>query len=221
MEGPSCTPGRPFSFTRQSAIVAGMATASPGKPDGRILRSERSRDAIITALLELITSGSLMPTAEKVAERAGVGIRTVFRHFNDMETLFAEMVKQTSPRIFPYLETEPEAGPLEARVSGLVKRRRLLFERYENQISAMMLVRWRSPAMDAQTKRIGLALKQESTRWLPEILAADRGIQNAFEAALAYRAWDQLRNEQGLGAARAAAAMQATVLALLAGLEGK
>ena len=45
----------------------------------------------IDALQELVHEGVLVPTAQTVAERAGVGIRTVFRHFDDMETLFATM----------------------------------------------------------------------------------------------------------------------------------
>ena len=53
-------------------------------PDGRRLRSERSRQAIIDAMMELIGEGNLVPTAQQASERAGVGIRTVFRHFSDM-----------------------------------------------------------------------------------------------------------------------------------------
>ena len=60
-------------------------------PDGRLQRSERSRQAIVQALLGLVGEGVLEPTAEQVAARADVGIRTVFRHFSDMESLFAEM----------------------------------------------------------------------------------------------------------------------------------
>ena len=55
--------------------------------DGRRLRSERSRQAIIDAMLKLVEEGVLVPTAQQVSERAGVGIRSVFRHFSDMESL--------------------------------------------------------------------------------------------------------------------------------------
>ena len=69
----------------------GVDVAVAKKPDGRLLRTERSRQLIIEALHELINEGILVPTAQNVADRAGVGIRTVFRHFADMETLFATM----------------------------------------------------------------------------------------------------------------------------------
>ena len=44
--------------------------------DGRLQRSERSREAIVQALLSLVREGAPRPTAERVAEKAGVGIRT-------------------------------------------------------------------------------------------------------------------------------------------------
>ena len=56
--------------------------------DGRRLRSERSRLAIIEAALALQEEGVRVPTAQQISDRAGVGIRSFFRHFEDMETLF-------------------------------------------------------------------------------------------------------------------------------------
>ena len=41
-------------------------------PDGRRLRSERSRQAIIDAMLGLVEEGVLIPTAQQVSSRAGV-----------------------------------------------------------------------------------------------------------------------------------------------------
>ena len=42
-------------------------------------------------MLELVREGRMAPTAEEVAKRAEVGLRTVFRRFKDMESLYAEM----------------------------------------------------------------------------------------------------------------------------------
>jgi AcrR family transcriptional regulator len=52
--------------------------------DGRRVRSERSRKSIIDAMLQLVEEGILVPTAQQVSERAGVSLRSVFRHFSDM-----------------------------------------------------------------------------------------------------------------------------------------
>ena len=40
--------------------------------DGRVLRGERNRQAIVDALLALYEEGVLRPSANEVAERAGV-----------------------------------------------------------------------------------------------------------------------------------------------------
>ena len=62
--------------------------------DGRHLRSQLSRDNIVTAMLELIEAGAISPSAEDVAARARVGLRSVFRHFKDMESLRREMLNR-------------------------------------------------------------------------------------------------------------------------------
>ena len=57
--------------------------------DGRSARAERTRAAIVEALLELNREGDLKPTGERIAERAGVSLRALWANFKDMEALFA------------------------------------------------------------------------------------------------------------------------------------
>ena len=59
--------------------------------DGRIRRGTENRKRIQLAFLELLRDGVHSPTAEQVAEKAGVGLRSVFRHFDDMEGLYREI----------------------------------------------------------------------------------------------------------------------------------
>ena len=67
------------------------------KQDGRILRSVKSQKLIVEACIKLFKEGNFVPTAQLVANESGVGIRTVFRLFDDMENLLksvdAEMRK--------------------------------------------------------------------------------------------------------------------------------
>ena len=97
--------------------------------DGRVRRGERSRDAIVQALFELVGAGALAPTAQQVAERAGVGLRSVFRHFRDMESLFAEVDARLLREVKPFASEPPVSGPLARRVVELAARRAQLFER--------------------------------------------------------------------------------------------
>ena len=59
--------------------------------DGRRRRGEDNRAKIVAAMLEIIHAGEIAPSAELVAQRADVGLRTVFRHFQDMDSLYREM----------------------------------------------------------------------------------------------------------------------------------
>jgi AcrR family transcriptional regulator len=73
------------SLRRESAPT----TASSGalKIDGRRLRSERTRLAIIEAYLELLRQYSVMPTAAQLADEAGCSVRSIFERFSDLDAL--------------------------------------------------------------------------------------------------------------------------------------
>ena len=91
-------------------------------PDGRRLRSERSRQAIIDASLELMEEGVLVPTAQMVSERAGVGIRSFFRHYADMETLFRAIDAQTRNSVELVYVGGDRDGPAEERLRHSMER---------------------------------------------------------------------------------------------------
>ena len=58
-------------------------------------------------MLELVREGRIAPTAEEVAQRASVGLRTVFRRFKDMESLYAEMSVAIGERVAPIVDESP------------------------------------------------------------------------------------------------------------------
>ncbi len=55
--------------------------------DGRRLRSERTRLAIVEAYIELLREDPRIPTAATIAERAGYSVRSLFERFPDMLAL--------------------------------------------------------------------------------------------------------------------------------------
>ncbi|MBW2726340.1 MAG: TetR family transcriptional regulator, partial [Deltaproteobacteria bacterium] len=97
--------------------------------DGRALRSERSRRKIVDALFELVGEGNLMPTARQVAERADLGIRTVFRHFADMDSLFEEMSARLRDEVKESLQAEIPNRATAERLDELLGRRCQFYER--------------------------------------------------------------------------------------------
>jgi len=186
--------------------------------DGRLRRSERSREAIVQALLELVGSGALQPTAQQVAEAAGVGIRSVFRHFADMDSLFAEMDARLQAEALPILRANPIEGSLERRARALAERRVNFFERIAPYKRSATVQRWRSPFLQKQHAVLVRALRADLVRWLPELERAPADLVEALDLALSFEAWDRLRSDQRLGRERARDALVHAVLAVCAPL---
>ena len=65
----------------------GSPTDSRVKLDGRRLRSERTRQLIIESYLDLLRESPKVPTASRIAERAGYSVRSVFERFPDLLAL--------------------------------------------------------------------------------------------------------------------------------------
>ena len=74
--------------------------------DGRSVRAERTRTAIVDALLSLLDEGDVKPTAERVASRAKVSERSVFQHFSDREALFEAAAQRQFERVIPKLVSD-------------------------------------------------------------------------------------------------------------------
>ena len=84
-------PGR-TQETISASTPSGELAEDPPKSDGRVNRSVATRKKIVNAVTELVYEGFLSPTAEQVSQRANIGLRTVFRHFDDMNSLYSEII---------------------------------------------------------------------------------------------------------------------------------
>jgi AcrR family transcriptional regulator len=188
--------------------------------DGRAQRSARSREAVVDAMLDLIEDGSLRPGAPEIAARAGVSVRTVFRHFEDLEQLFATAAEHQAMRIGPLLLAAPPAGSRANRVAALVSHRADLYERIGPVRRAALRHEPFHQAVHeglAQARR--LLRRHLLATFGPELeplKGADRAaIVAALEAATSFAAWDNLRVEQRLSVPQSRAALTTTVVALL------
>lgn len=196
------------------------STQRGGTTDGRVLRSVRSRELIAGALYELIGEGHLEPTAQRIAERAGVGIRTVFRLFSDMDALYATLDARLLAEVMPMLpDGPPEGADLGERALALVAGRAALFERVAPYNRASNLKRGRSSFLAEQHRKLVRQLRAWLLRWLPELRDAPADLVEALDQATSFEAWNRLRSDQRLGQARARAAMERAVKALVNELE--
>ncbi len=183
--------------------------------DGRVARGEQNRGAILDAVYALVREGVLRPTAEQVAERAGVGARTVFRHFADMEGLYTEMVERIEREVAPLLEAPPPTGSIDERARALVRSRASLFERIANFKRSGNLQRLDSAVIRRKHALMPRREREALLAALPELASAPDAAREALDLVTSFEAWDRLRVDQRLGRERAEAVVEHAVLALL------
>lgn len=188
--------------------------------DGRLARSERSRRAVVGALLDLFEEGQLRPTAAQIAQRAGVSLRSVFQHFESLEALFAAAADLQMERLAPLLLPIPTGGSFAGRVAMLATRRSRLLE-------AITPVRRASLRVEPFSAEVRTRLEQARGRGRAEVervFARElaelppgerRDVAAALGAAASWSVWEHLRRHQGLSVERARKVMARTLAALL------
>jgi AcrR family transcriptional regulator len=169
--------------------------------DGRLARGERTRRALAEALIALLEEGEPSPTARRIAERAGVSLRLVFHHFEDLESILRAAVAIQEQRHWQRIgPVEPTASPVE-RVRRLVRQRTEVFEAVAPvRRQAEQLVH-RSPTVAGELARVRARLREQlRATFGPELgrftPAHARTVLDALEVATSWEAWEQL---QGLG----------------------
>lgn len=166
--------------------------------DGRRLRSERSRKAIIDAMIRLVEEGVLVPTAQQVSKRAGVGVRSVFRHFSDMESLFASVDVAIRARYMGLFSGGDRAGSLHERILHAVEQHALAYEAISNHFLSTRAQLWRYPILREQYARAQHQLREDLDDWLPELHNLPNDERAMVDAVASFEHWNRLREHQGL-----------------------
>ena len=197
-----------------------MESAAQQGRDGRTVRAERTRQALVDAMLDLLYEGDLQPTAERIATRAGVSERSVFQHFADREALYQVVAMQQFERIMPTLRPVDPSRPLPDRIDAFVEQRSRLLETVTPVRRAALLLEPSSEVVAGWLAKTRSAKASEVERiFRTELDALDeprRGaVLGALAAASAWTSWESLRAHQGLSVDRAQAAMREAVAALL------
>ena len=175
-----------------------MALNIVGSSDGRRQRSERSQTAIIEAALALMEEGTLVPTAQQIADRAGVGIRSFFRHFADMDSLFLaadEMLLDSYEALFQVADRD---GSLSNRVSRAVELYGNAFDNLMQMILCTKALLWRFPKLKENYAWHQKRLRKELELWLPEVADLPKDRREAVHAVASFEMWHRLREHQGL-----------------------
>lgn len=198
---------------------------APGDPtstvDGRSLRRQRNREHVLDAVLALFSEGLTYPTPDEVARRSGVSLRSVYRYFDDSETLLRAAIARQMTRVEPLiaLDTDPQR-PLADRIDALCGQRRRLYAEFApvmrvatTRSAANPLIRERVEARRDEFRR------QIADLFAPELAAlAERGdpILSAIDALTSFEAVDLMYVHRGLDDTAVEEVMAEAIRSLLA-----
>jgi TetR/AcrR family transcriptional regulator, regulator of autoinduction and epiphytic fitness len=188
--------------------------------DGRSARSAGTRSAVVDALLALIEGGELRPTAPRIAERAGVSLRSVFQHFADMETLFAAAADRQMERILSLLHPISPDPPLHERMAAFVAQRARVLEAITPVRRAALLMEPFSAEIAERLRRVRVLGRTEIEQvFAPELgrrgEADRRELLAALVVASSWSTWEPLRAHQGLPVEQARKVLTRVLNALL------
>jgi len=196
-------------------------TDTDAVPDGRRLRRDRNREAVVQALLGLYREGNLTPSTDEIAERAGISARSLFRYFDDVDALVRTAVARQQEHLASLygLSARPEQ-PLEERVERFVADRTRLLDAMGPVGQLARSLAPRQPQVAAELGRIRAVLRSQVVDVFgPELAvvpaAEHDGVLAALDVACSWEARHLLRQDQRLGKAAAARVMALSIRRLL------
>ena len=164
--------------------------------DGRSARAERTRDSVVNAVLELVTAGNPRPTAKEIADQAGISVRSVYVHFDDLDDLFRAAVDRHQEHLAGLLYLIDAGLPIADRIRLKIDQRVELFERFGAVRRAAQQWAPQSPAFQRALKRGSKIARMDLDRLFgAEIHDPDlRDLTlAAVDAVSGPAAWDTLR----------------------------
>ena len=172
--------------------------------DGRRLRSERTKQLIVEAYLELLRERPEVPTALEIAKRAGYSVRSIFERFDDLLELsltaadyaFAAGLAQATVRDADGDRATRIRSQVETR-AGICEQwlplwRVLLHNQRESELLTIRIDRMR----DAVWARLTLMYRPELST-LPE--AERTALLIVLESLTDFESWGRMRERHGLG----------------------
>ena len=162
--------------------------------DGRRLRSLTSQNIIVDAMIILVQRGILEPTAQQVADEAGIGIRTVFRQVQDKENLFSKMDEKVRADLQEILDraAQPQ-GNLEERIEGLIELEAEIFEKNLQFLRATLANKWKYNTLQKNYERNQRNIKSLLYTWIPELKNLSESTQVLLTSLNSAGYWVELR----------------------------
>lgn len=199
---------------------AAEAKGASDQRDGRLTRAARTRASVVDALLTLNERGNLRPTARDIAAEAGVSLRSLYVHFDDLEALFVAASHRHTERMLEALPPMVLEGDLGRRLDAFMTRRARIHEFGAGVRRAALLQAPFSPVLQQAVSTARQALRAEvKACFAPELaLAGDAGrdrLLTALDIVTNSMTWESLRSSQNLTVDEAVAQVRDMVLAFI------
>lgn len=185
-------------MAKQSAAIRKLTQANAPDPDGRRQRSQASRAKIIAAFMELMEAGDPSPSAARVAKHAGVGLRSVFRHFDDMDSIYVEVDRLLGEQWRPVLNMPYESTNWRDQLNELIKRRAEVNESTAPYRLTTMFARFHSAQLMKNYERLMKIEADALNAILPKSVQKDKRRSRAILLATSFDSWRLFRHDQGL-----------------------
>lgn len=184
------------------ASVTGSAPKSR-RVDGRRLRSERTKTLIIEAYLDLLRESPEVPTAARIAKRAGCSVRSVFERFADLLTLSLAVADHAFAQGAAQAAARHVDGDRQTRLRSQVETRAEVCERWLPLWRVLMHHRNESELLRERIERIRDAfIARLQLMYRPELstlpTAERRQLVIALEALIDFESWGRMRERHGL-----------------------
>lgn len=181
-------------------MTSKVSPAKGVETDGRKRRTNDSRQKIVDAFLLLVKEGNITPSAEEIAKTANVGLRTVFRRFNEMELLYRELIIEVQAKYLPLFLKPFATTHWRDQLNEMVDRKAQAYETVMPFRIAAKTLMHQSPFIKQNIERWTLTQSKFLESVLPFNKSDDLLLFKTIEVALDFDTWIQLRTTQKLSA---------------------
>jgi hypothetical protein len=200
--------------------IVGFAVDVSRSQDERIVRSQRIRQSLIQATLDLIQAGDVEPTSGAIATIAGHSTRTLFQHFIRLSDLYAAAFDLAVSRAFWPDRQVDNAVPLAKRIALLVSDRAQLFEEWLPIWHFAERIRRVAPSVGDGVSHLRLLLRQRIAAWFAAELdtlnsAARDHVLDSLDRTFGLDSWMNMRERQRLSPMHASRTWRFTAEAIV------
>ena len=161
--------------------------------DGRFARSQKTKDAIVKALLKLLRN-TPFPTAEQVAKESKIGLRTVYRQFKDMESIYLSLHEECMHSLGQIFNSDVDLErPFNERVSFAIRERFTIYEKYETLFIATISNSARLPTLVNQVAESYQVMRKRFIKIVPEIENLSTIKSDLLFTRILFPSWFSLR----------------------------